>query len=190
MPEDTNQSSLRPGVQGGDERSAQTTAAEIADQAQNSAQHAAGQAQAKLREQLNQRSSQAATKITEQASDMRSVGEALRDQGKDGPARAADRIAGYAESIGGYLRDKDSDHLLADMEDFGRRQPWAIAAGGLTLGFIASRFLKASSSRRYQTRAVSSRPEQVNRPPSPSPGSGVGAQTPPTPAKPGAVPVV
>jgi len=127
MPEDTNQSSLRPGVQGGDERSAQTTAAEIAGQAQNSAQHAAGQAQAKLREQLNQRSSQAATKITEQASDMRSVGEALRDQGKDGPARAADRIAGYAESIGGYLRDKDSDHLLADMEDFGRRQPWAIA---------------------------------------------------------------
>ena len=151
-----------------DDGGTQTKAAEIAGQAQNTALQTAGQAQEKLREQLNQRSSQAAAKITEQAADMRSVSEALRDQGKHGPARAADRIAGYAENVGGYLRDKDSDQLLADMEDFGRRQPWAIAAGGLTLGFIASRFLKASSSRRYQTRTAGARPEQMNRPPSPS----------------------
>lgn len=190
MPEDINQPSPRLGVDGDDERSAQNKAAEIAGQAQNSAQQAAGQAQEKLREQLNQRSSQAAAKITEQASDMRSVSEALRDQGRHGPARAADRIAGYAESLGGYLRDKDSDQLLADMEDFGRRQPWAIAAGGLTLGFMASRFLKASSTRRYQTRTAGSQLEQVNRPPSPYVGNAVGAATPPTPARPDAVPVV
>jgi hypothetical protein len=190
MPEDINQPSPRPGVDGDNERSAQTKAAEIAGQAQNTALQTAGQAQEKLREQLNQRSSQAAAKLTEQAWDMRSVSEALRDQGKHGPAQAADALAGYAESVGGYLRDKDSDQLLADMEDFGRRQPWAIAAGGLTLGFIASRFLKASSTRRYQTRAVGSQPGQVNRPPSPSAGNGVSAETPPTPAVPGAVPVV
>ena len=134
---------------------------------------------------------------------MRSVSEALRDQGKHGPARAADRIAGYAENLGGYLRDKDSDQLLADMEDFGRRQPWAIAAGGLTLGFIASRFLKASSSRRYQTRTARARPEQMNRPSSPSVGHEVDSETrrppspgaipgstPAIPARPGAVPAV
>ena len=34
---------------------------------------------------------------------------------------------------------------------FGRRQPWAVIAGGLALGFAASRFLKASSSRRYES---------------------------------------
>ena len=165
----------------------QTKAAEIAGQAQDTAQHAAGQAQEKLRDQLNERSSQAAAKITEQAADMRSVSETLRDQGKHGPARAADRIAGYAENVGGYLRDKDSDQLLADMEDFGRRQPWAVAAGGLTLGFIASRFLKASSSRRYQTRTAGAQPEQMNRPPSPSAGNGGGAETSSAPPTPGAI---
>ena len=179
MPEDITQPSPRSGLDGGDDGSAQAKAAEIAGQAQNTAQQAAGQAQEKLREQLNQRSSQAAAKITEQAADMRSVSETLRDQGKHGPARAADRIAGYADSVGEYLRDKDSDQLLADVEDFGRRQPWAIAAGGLTLGFIASRFLKASSSRRYQTRTAPAQPEQMNRPPSPSAGNGVGAEMPP-----------
>jgi hypothetical protein len=175
-------------VDGADRGGTQTNAAEIAGQAQNTALQTAGQAQQKLREQLNQRSSQAAAKITEQAADMRSISEALRGQGKHGPARAADRMAGYAENVGGYLRDKDSDQLLADMEDFGRRQPWAIAAGGLTLGFLASRFLKASSSRRYQTRTAGARPEQMNRPFSPSVGHEVDSETPSGPPSPGAIP--
>jgi hypothetical protein len=184
MPDDIDRPSPRHGVDGGDDGGTQTKAAEIAGHAQNTAQQTAGQAQAKLREQLNQRTSQAAAKITEQAADMRSVSESLRDQGKHGPAEAADRIAGYAENVGGYLRDKDSDQLLADMEDFGRRQPWAIAAGGLALGFVASRFLKASSSRRYKTRTAGSRPEQINRPASPSAGNGVGAEAPSAPSAP------
>lgn len=190
MHENMTQSPPRLGADGDDERNAQSKAGELAGRAQDTGQQAAGQAQEKLREQLNQRSSQVAAKITEQASDMRSVSAALRDQGKDSPARAADRIAGYAENVGGYLRDKDSDQLLADMEDFGRRQPWAIAAGGLTLGLIASRFLKASSSRRYQTRTANPQPEQIDGPPSPSAGNGVGAETPPNLGTLGGVPVV
>lgn len=39
--------------------------------------------------------------------------------------------------------------MLRDVEDFGRRQPLAVAAVGLALGFAASRFLKASSRSRY-----------------------------------------
>ncbi len=104
---------------------------------------------------------QAATQITEQASDLRSVGESLREQGKEGPAKAADQLAQYAEKVGGYLREKDSHALLSDAEDFGRRQPWAIAAGGLALGFAASRFLKASSSQRYHGRTTVPRPNGV-----------------------------
>ena len=41
----------------------------------------------------------------------------------------------------------------ADAEDFGRRQPWALAAASVAAGFAASRFLKASSRQRYQARA-------------------------------------
>lgn len=131
---------------------ARAKAQEVAGQAQEQAQAAAGQAQAKLREQLDQRSSQLAEQISQQTSDLRSVSEALREQGKDSPAQAADRLAGYAEKVGGYLRETKADAMLGDAEDFGRRQPATVAAGALALGFAASRFLKASSSRRYSAR--------------------------------------
>ena len=134
----------------------QEKAQELAGQAQEQAQQVAGQARNRLREQLDQRSSQAAEQITTQASDLRSVSDTLREQGKEGPANAADKLAGYAEKVGSYLSDRDSDGLLADAEDFGRRQPWAVAAGGVALGFAAARFLKASSGRRYASRSASS----------------------------------
>ncbi len=140
---------------------AQEKAQEVTGQAQEKAQEAATQAKGRLREQLDQRSVQAADQINSQASDLRSVSESLREQGKEGPAKAADRLAGYAEKVGGYLREKDSDSLLADAEDFGRRQPWAVSAAALALGFAAARFLKASSRERYSSRY-----------PSPSPASG------------------
>jgi ElaB/YqjD/DUF883 family membrane-anchored ribosome-binding protein len=130
----------------------QDRAQEAAGQAQEKAQQAASQAQDKLREQIDQRSAQAAEQINAQASDLRSVSEALRNEGKAGPADAADRLATYAEKVGGYLHEKDSNALLADAEDFGRQRPWAAAAAGLAVGFAASRFLKASSRQRYQTR--------------------------------------
>jgi hypothetical protein len=62
----------------------------------------------------------------------------------------AEQLADRAESFGSYLRHANGERLLADVEAFARRQPWLVAAGGLALGFAASRFLKASSSRRYQ----------------------------------------
>jgi ElaB/YqjD/DUF883 family membrane-anchored ribosome-binding protein len=165
---------------------AQTKATEVAEQAQEKAQQAAGQVQDRLREQLDQRSSQAATQITEQASDLRSVGESLRQQGKEGPAKAADQLAQYAEKVGGYLREKDSHALLSDAEDFGRRQPWAIAAGGLMLGFAASRFLKASSSQRYHARTTVARPNGVYT----RAGNGMGEWSQSSSPVPGAGPVI
>ncbi len=134
-------------------RQAADGARQAADQAQDKAQQVATQARSTLREQLDQRSAQAAGQINQQAADLRAVGHSLREQDKEGPAKAADRVAEYAEKVGGYLQDKDSDALLSDAEDFGRRQPWAVGAGALALGFAASRFLKASSGRRYATRS-------------------------------------
>ena len=141
----------------------QTKAQHAADQAQEQVQAAAGQAQAKVREQLDQRSLQLGEKAHQQASDLRSVSEALRDQGKDRPAQAVDRLAGYAEQAGSYLRDTNADSMLSDAEDFGRRKPAAVAAGAFALGLVASRFLKASSSRRYSARQT-----QQSLPPRPA----------------------
>jgi len=48
--------------------------------------------------------------------------------------------------------------MLHDVEDFGRQRPWAVLAGGLALGVVAARFLKASSRTRYQQRGNGSSP--------------------------------
>jgi len=118
---------------------------------QDKAQGALGQARSRLRDQVDQRSTKAGEQVQSTAQDMRSMAEQLRGQGKDTPARVAEQVADRAESFGSYLRDADGERLLRDVENVARRQPWLIAAGGLALGFAASRFLKASSTRRYQT---------------------------------------
>jgi hypothetical protein len=135
-----------------------STTAQVKDQvrekaqvAQDKAKGALGQARSQLRDQVDQRSTQAGDQVHSTAQDVRNVAEQLRNQGKDTPARVAEQVAHRAESLGSYLRDADGERLLQDVEAFTRRQPWLVAAGGLALGFAASRFLKASSSRRYQT---------------------------------------
>jgi hypothetical protein len=119
--------------------------------AQEKAQGALGQARGRLRDQVDQRSTQAGDQVQSAAQDVRKVAEQLRGQGKETPARVAEQIADRAESFGTYLRDADGERLLRNVEDVARRQPWLVATGGLVLGFAASRFLKASSSRRYQS---------------------------------------
>jgi hypothetical protein len=126
------------------------------ERAKDQAQQAAGQAKSALRSQVDQRSTDAGRKVGGFASDVRSVGDQLREQGKEQPAKVADQAADRAERLGSYLTESDADRILGDIEDFGRRRPWAVIAGGVALGFAASRFLKASSSRRYEQRWESS----------------------------------
>ena len=127
----------------------QQQAQQVAQQAKQTAQQATGKAQERMRSELNTRTAQAGGQVQSTADDLRSVGEELRNQGKDTPARLADQAADRIEQVGRYLTESDADKMLRDIEDFGRRQPWALVAGGMALGFMASRFLKASSSRRY-----------------------------------------
>jgi hypothetical protein len=130
---------------------AQDKAKEVASQAQDRAREAAGQARGRLREQVDQRSTELGERIGSSAGDARSVADELRKQGKDAPARYVEQAADRVERLGGYLENKDGDSILNDVEDLARRNPWAVAAGGLFVGFAASRMLKASSGERYRT---------------------------------------
>jgi hypothetical protein len=124
-------------------------AGQQAEQVKQQAEQATDRAKDRLREQVDQRSTLAGERAGSTASDVRSVADELRRQGKDPPAKVAEEAADRIERFGGYLRDSDADRILGDIEDFGRRRPWAVALGGVALGFAASRFLKASSDRRY-----------------------------------------
>jgi hypothetical protein len=129
----------------------QERAGEATQQVGEKAQEIRGQAGVQLRKQVDTRSTHAGEQVASLAEALRRTGEQLRGEGKEGPAKVGDQVAERMERLGGYLRDSDADRIFGDVESVGRRQPWAFAAGALLLGFVASRFLKASSSRRYQT---------------------------------------
>jgi ElaB/YqjD/DUF883 family membrane-anchored ribosome-binding protein len=129
-----------------------STTDQVKEKAQEEAGHAREKARSQLRSQVDQRSTDAGHRVGGFAADVRSVSETLREQGKDQPAKLADQAADRAERLSRYLEESDADRILDDIEDFGRRQPWAVIAGGLALGLVASRLLKASSSDRYQRR--------------------------------------
>ncbi len=109
------------------------------------------QARNQMTQQVDRRSTDAGLRVTQTAGEVRAVAEQLRAQGRDEPAKLADRAAREAKRLGDYLTRSDADRILRDVEDFGRRQPLAVLAGGLALGFAASRFLKASSRERYRS---------------------------------------
>jgi ElaB/YqjD/DUF883 family membrane-anchored ribosome-binding protein len=142
---------------------AQDKAQEVAGQAQEKAREAAGKAQEGVRQQIDQRSTEAGERVATTAQDLRSVGEELRKQGKDAPAKLADRAAEQTEKVGSYLKDNGPDKMLEDVEDFGRQRPWAVLAGGVAVGIVAARFLKASSRTRYQQRSGSQNGTQQPR---------------------------
>ena len=156
---------------GGEGAAPQDKAKEVASQAQDKVKEAGDQARGRIGQELDRRSTEVGERVGGTAGDARSVAEELRKQGKDTPAGYVEQAADRAERLGGYLQRSDGDAMLRDVEDFARRNPWAIVAGGLALGFAASRMLKASSSERYQS---SRQLGQGNRA---GTGTGIGAGT-------------
>ena len=122
----------------------------------------------RVRQELDSRSSEAGTQLRSTAAAMRRTTEQLRQEGKDGPAKAMELVAERADRMGTYLTAADSNQLLRDVETFARRRPWLAAAGGIAVGFFTSRFLKASSSARYRRSTATASPRQTWRPPAPA----------------------
>lgn len=150
---------------------AQDKAKDVAGQAQERAGEAAQQARGRISEQVDRRSTEIGRQVSSNADDARSVAQTLREQGKEGPAQMAEQAAERAERVGSWLQEADGDRILRQAEDLGRRNPWAVALGGLALGFAASRMLKASSGERYRS-------SQARQPtaslPATEPGAGAG----------------
>jgi hypothetical protein len=167
----------RPGTQGNDEGSlgerareaasevqeraqdavgqAKEQAEDVVGQAKEQAREAAGQARGQLRTQVDARSTEVGERAASSADDLHAVGDELRKQGKDAPARIADEVADRIERLGNYLERTDGETLLNDLEDLARRNPWPVALGGLAVGFAASRLLRASSHDRHRARSGS-----------------------------------
>jgi ElaB/YqjD/DUF883 family membrane-anchored ribosome-binding protein len=123
---------------------------ETAQQMGQKVQEVRSQAGDRLRHELDSRSSQAGEQALTTASAIHRVGEQLREDGNPSVAKYADQVAERVERLGRYLSQSSADRVLHDAESFARRQPWLVALGGVAVGFLASRFVKASSANRYQ----------------------------------------
>lgn len=125
------------------------------DDANQQAGDAAGNAKAKAeeatRDQVEQRSDQAGERVASTAEDVRAVGDTLRERGNDTAARLAEQAADYAQKLADYLRGSSADKIIADVEGYARRQPWAVVAGGVLVGFAASRLVRASARHDHDT---------------------------------------
>jgi hypothetical protein len=125
-------------------------AGEGAQQIQQKASEAKTQTREKLREQIDSRSTQTGEQVTGAASALRQTAERLRSEGQGSQANLIDQVAQRGEQLGRYLSQTDGDRLLHDVERFARRQPWLVAGAGALAGFLGARFMKASSTRRYE----------------------------------------
>jgi len=138
---------------------------EMAGQMQEKAGELKGAAGSRIREQLDDRSTQVGEQMSSVATAMRRTGEQLRSEGSETPARYVDGIGERVERLGSYLTEADGDRMLRDVEDFGRRRPWAIALAGGFAGLVAARFLKASALRRYEESVSGNGARQATAPP-------------------------
>jgi hypothetical protein len=114
------------------------------DEAKEAGVQAASAVGSRAREELDRRSTQAGDRVDSAAGDVRDIAQSLRDKGRDGPARVADDAAERIERFAAYLRDADTDRILADVRSFTRRQPAVVVAGAAVVGIMAGRLLKAS----------------------------------------------
>ena len=124
----------------------QETAGQMQQQVGEKAQEACrGQAADGIKQQLDSRSTQAGEQESATADAIHRVGEQLKQEGQEASARYARQAAQPVERLGRYLTDADGERILQDAEQFARRRPWVTAVGGVALGFVVARFIKASS---------------------------------------------
>jgi hypothetical protein len=121
------------------------------DQAREKAQEAGAQARGRIRDEIGRRSTDAGHQAGSTAQALRDASSRLRDDGNEPIAKGLEQVADRVERAGGWLRDSDGDAILREIEDFGRRNTLAVVAGSMAIGFAASRLLKASSRRRYES---------------------------------------
>ena len=141
----------------------QSATDQVKERVQDVADQAKSQTREQLRTQINQRSTQAGEQMSSTAEAMRKTSEHLRVEGKSSAAKVVDGVADRSERLGSYLTRADGDQVLRDIEDIARKQPWLFVGGSAVVGFLASRFMKASSSSRYQGAMTGRYPQNQNQ---------------------------
>lgn len=125
--------------------------------AKDKAQEVGSQVGDQAKSQVDTRTTQAGDQLQDKADGLHQMSDQLRDSGQDAFAQLTDKVAALTEDVARYMRDADADKIMGDVESLARRQPWAVAAGGLFLGLAASRIVKAATDNRGSAQNTSGR---------------------------------
>ncbi len=132
------------------EQESQSVTEQAKERVQEVTEQAKRQTRDRMRSQINERSTQVGDQTASAAKAIRRGSEQLRAEGNDRAADVIDAVADRGDRLGAYLRRADGDQILRDIEDFARKQPWLMVGGSAVAGFLASRFMKATSRERFR----------------------------------------
>jgi hypothetical protein len=111
---------------------------EQAEDLAGKAKESAGQYAEKAQEQIDRGTDQAAGGLDKAA-------DALRERTRDSDgmgAQAGTRVAEGMETAAGYLREHNSEDMLADLEHYVKAHPTTALAGAVVAGFFIGRILR------------------------------------------------
>ncbi|MFN8474843.1 MAG: hypothetical protein U0822_21820 [Anaerolineae bacterium] len=126
---------------------AQEAAGPAVSQVKDSAGQMVGQVKDTAVSQIEDRKTQAADSLGDVADTLRQTSQQLQQTNAQPLAGAADMAADRVEQFSNYLRDRNVNDIVADVEDFAREQPVLFISAAFALGLVAARFLKSSASR-------------------------------------------
>jgi hypothetical protein len=120
-------------------------ASQVTDQAQQAASQATDRAQQQAKSQIATRKEQAVGNLTDVSQAVSQVGSQLRQNDHDTLAQYADMAAQQVNRVASYLRERNVNEILDEVQGAARRQPALFLAGAFALGVLGARFLKSSS---------------------------------------------
>ena len=108
-----------------------------------------GAARSAAESMLEEQRQQVAEKVSGIAEALRSAANSLEQSQNRALAGYVDQAADQVESISRTLRKRRWNEIVADTEDFARRQPTLFVLGAVATGFLVGRFLWASTGGRH-----------------------------------------
>jgi hypothetical protein len=121
-------------------------------QVKETAGQVAGQVQEKAKSQIETQKDRAAEGISSMAQALRQTGQQLRDQDQTPVAQYADTAADQIERVSNFLRERDLNDIVVEVERFARRQPALFLGGAFALGLLGARFIKSSGEQAQRAR--------------------------------------
>jgi len=126
---------------------AKDTAGQVVDQAKDTAGQVADQAKHQATSQLESQKERTVDALVTVGQAIRQTSQHLHEQDQGAVGGYVEQAAERIETLTEYLRTRDVPALMADTQEFARRQPGLFLTSAVALGFIGARFLKSSGRR-------------------------------------------